>query len=296
MTLKQYNAFITSVEEGSISKAAKKLNITQSAITHLINDFESELGFTIMVRNKGGIKLTSEGKRILPTLKEIVELNKKFIEISSKIKGESKNNITIATFSSVGVNWLPSIINGFKSIYNDVEISIINGGYSVIRKALEEGSCDIGFITLPTSQNLKCYPLVKDEILAILPKGHHLCSLTDIPAHHFETESVISLDENTDNDSRTVFEERNIKPNITYKTTDDYAMISMVKNNLGICLEPKLLLSGNLDGVEIKSLSPPAYRQIALAVPYQNYANPLTVKLIEYILSWVQSRYPDNLI
>ena len=296
MTLKQYNAFITSVEEGSISKAAQKLNITQSAITHLINDFENELGFTLMVRNKGGIKLTSEGKRILPMLKEILELNKKFISLSNKIKGEQNNKITIATFSSVGVNWLPSIINGFKSMYQDVEISIINGGYSLIQKSLEEGSCDIGFITLPTSENIKCDPLVKDEILAILPKAHHLCSLPNISATCFEKESVISLDENTDNDSRSVFEERGIKPNITYKTTDDYAMISMVKNNLGICLEPKLLLSGNLEGVEIKSLSPPAYRQIGLAIPYQNYQNPLTEKLIEYILTWVQSKYPNGLI
>ncbi len=296
MTLKQYNAFITSVEEGSFSKASEKLNVTQSGITHLINDLESELGFSLMTRNKGGIKLTHEGKKIFPLMKNIVIQDKKLYEFTQKIKGNYSNKINIATFTSVAVNWLPSIINGFKQKFPSVEITFTNGGYSEIKNALNGGASDIGFINLSANDNFKCFPLVKDEMLAILPIDHHLAKLDAIDVKHFETESVISLGDKTDNDSRAVFENSNVNPNIKYRTTDDYAMISMVKNNLGICIEPELLLSGNETGVKVLPLFPPAYRTIALAVPYENLENPIVISLIDYILEWVKTNCKNSII
>ncbi len=296
MTLKQYNAFVTSVEEGSISKASKILGVTQGGITHLINDLEKELGFLLMTRNKGGIKLTNEGKKLFPLMKNVLSQDKHLIELSQKIKGNYSNKINIATFTSVAVNWLPSIINGFKQKYPYAEITFTNGGYSDIKKALNDGVADIGFINLSTNDNFKCFPLIKDEMLAVLPEGHPLTALNTIDVKHFETESVISLGDNTDNDSRAVFENANVTPNIKYRTTDDYAMISMVKNNLGICIEPNLLLSGNETGVKIKALSPPSYRIIALAVPYENLENPLIINLINYILDWVKNNCKNHII
>ena len=171
-----------------------------------------------------------------------------------------------------------------------------DGGYSDIENALIQGNSDIGFISKPTSERFKFYPLIKDEMLAILPKGHPLSTKSAVPVSAFESENVISLGNNTDHDSRSVFEENNIKPNIKYRTTDDYAMISMVKNNLGICLEPKLLLSGTTSGVEVLSLNPKSYRIIGLAVPYENLDNPLTKCLIEYILYWVKANCENSLV
>ncbi len=296
MTLKQYNAFVTSVEEGSISKASEKLKITQSGITHLINDLESELGFSLMTRNKGGIKLTIEGKKIFPLMKNILNQDKKLYEFTQKIKGNYSNKINIATFTSVAVNWLPSIINGFKQKFPNIEITLTNGGYSEIKNALNDGASDIGFINLSANDNFKCFPLIQDEMLAILPIDHPLAKLDAIDVKYFETESVISLGDKTDNDSRAVFENSNVKPNIKYRTTDDYAMISMVKNNLGICIEPELLLSGNETGVKVLPLYPPAYRTIALAVPYENLENPIVASLIDYILEWVKINCKNSII
>ncbi len=296
MTLKQYNAFVVSVEEGSISKASEKLNVTQSGITHLINDLENELGFTLMIRNKGGIKLTLEGKKLLPLMKNIINQDKKLYEFTQKIRGNYSNKINIASFTSVAVNWLPSIINGFKQKYENAEITLTNGGYSEIKNALNDGVADVGFINLSANENFKCFPLVKDEMLAVVPINHPLACLNSVNVKHFEKENVISLGDKTDNDSRSVFESANVTPNIKYRTTDDYAMISMVKNNLGICIEPELLLTGNETGVKVMPLNPPSYRTIALAVPQENLDNPLINALIEYILEWVKQNCKNNVI
>ncbi len=288
MTLKEYQAFIASVEKGSISKASSELNLTQSALTHLIINLEKQLGFKVMTRNKGGITLTKEGARIFPTIKDVVEGDKKITSLAKKIKGENSNVINIGAFSSVAVNWLPSIMNGFKKLHSEVEFTLTNGNYDDISKALEEGVADIGFITLPCASNLKVYPLIKDRILSILPKTHPLANLETFPVEKFATEPVISLPEETDFDSRKVFKNANISPNIVYRTNDDYAMISMVENNLGICLAPELILKGRTENVKVLETNPPSYRTIAIAIPYEKHANPLTLELADYILKWVK--------
>ena len=124
MTIKQYKAFVYSVECGSLSLAAKKLDATQSGLTHLIINMEEELGFSLMTRNKSGIKLTDEGRRIFPAIKAVVDADLKARELASKIRGEKTSAITIATFSSVAVNWLPSIINGYKNLYPETQFNI----------------------------------------------------------------------------------------------------------------------------------------------------------------------------
>lgn len=295
MTLKEYQAFILSVENGSISKAAEKANATQSAFTHLIINMEKELGFSVMKRNKGGITLTEEGKRIYQTVKDIVDGDKKVKVLADKINGQNSNRINIATFSSVAVKWLPSIMNGFKKLYPETQFSITDGNYDDVSKALEDGVADIGFITLQTASNMKCHPLVKDRILAILPKNHRLSSLDTLPVEAFSTEPVISLPEETDFDSRKVFASAGITPNILYRTNDDYAMISMVENGLGICLVPELLLGEN-NKITALETSPPSFRTIALAIPYEKHATPLVLKLADYILNWVKENCKNSII
>ncbi len=295
MTLKEYQAFILSIEKGSISKAAEELNSTQSAVTRLIINLEEELGFSVMKRNKAGTALTEEGARLYQTIKDIVDGDKKVKALALKIKGENTNKITIGTFSSVAVNWLPSILSQFKKINDEVEFGLINGNYDDISKALEDGICDVGFITLPSTSNLKYYPLVNDRILAVLPKNHHLSTQSAISVEEFSKEPVITLPEETDFDSRTVFKKAGITPKIAYRTNDDYAMISMVENNLGICLAPELILKGRNDKVKVLETVPPSFRTIALAVPYEKTASTLTIKFAEFVLKWVKENC-DNAI
>ena len=295
MTLKEYQAFILSVENGSISKAAEKIGATQSAFTHLIINMEKQLGFSVMTRNKGGITLTEEGKRIYQTIKDIVEGDKKVKVLADKINGQNSNRINIATFSSVAVKWLPSIMNGFKKLYPETQFSITDGNYDDVSKALEDGVADLGFATLQTTGNTQCHPLVKDRILAILPKNHRLANLQALPVEAFSSEPVISLPEETDFDSRKVFASAGIKPNILYRTNDDYAMISMVENGLGICLVPELLLGEN-NKITALETNPPSFRTITLAIPYEKNASPLVLKLSEFILNWVKENCKNSLV
>ena len=71
-SLTKYQMFVYAIDEKSLSRAAKKMGCTQSAVSHGIQSLEKELGFALMVRSKSGLRLTAEGERILPTIRGIL--------------------------------------------------------------------------------------------------------------------------------------------------------------------------------------------------------------------------------
>jgi DNA-binding transcriptional LysR family regulator len=72
MSIKKYEAFVRTAQLGSLTKAAEALGSTQSRISHILNDLESEYGFSLMQRNRSGVKLTEAGALLLPQMEAIV--------------------------------------------------------------------------------------------------------------------------------------------------------------------------------------------------------------------------------
>ncbi len=291
MTVKQYKAFVFAVEEGSLSKAGEKLGLTQGSVTQLIATLEKELGFSLCSRNKAGIKLTKQGEKLLPLMREIISKEKRLLEVVDAINAKESNIIRLATFSSVAVNWLPSIMKEFSLLYPNVEFDIKDGGYGEILEYVNSGTVDLAFVSLPCSVSGDVIPLLEDRILALVPTSHPLANVDKVPIKAFEKEPVISLASDTDHDSRKVFSMHNVKPNIKYVTGDDYAMIAMVENNLGICIQPELLLNNVSKKVKVMELYPPCSRTIGLVVPLGDFALDIIKKFAKFIEEWVKKNY-----
>lgn len=286
--LNKHKMFLTVVEQNSVSRAADRLGCTQSAVSHGIQSLEEELGFSLMTRTRAGIRLTPEGERILPAVRRLLSSQEQLNQIISSIQGLDAGTLRIGTFTSVGVHWLPSIIKAFQEDYPDIDIQLLNGDYYDIEQWLENGSIDIGFINLPC--NAKCHyqALAEDRLLAVLPENHRFASYPRFPLQQCENEPFISLLESTNHDARKAMKAAGIRPNIKYSTKDDYAMIAMVEQGLGISIIPELLLKGREDHIIVKELVPPAKRTIGLAIPEASLSSPVTQRFKEYVISWVK--------
>lgn len=73
MNILKYMAFIKTVEHGSFTKAAEILHYSQSGISRMINDLEREWNITLLERNRSGVKLTSDGMKVLPYAKSLCD-------------------------------------------------------------------------------------------------------------------------------------------------------------------------------------------------------------------------------
>lgn len=281
MGFKQYKAFFTCVETGSVSDAAKRLDCSQSAISHLLADLEEETGFSVLIRNKSGIRLTEKGKLLYDDVKCLMESETKVLEKIRLLSAPEQKTIRVGTFTSVAVHWLPALMKGYEAKSHGIKFEITDGGYKDIADAVKKGKVDVGFIVLPIDGKNNQIPLYKDRLLAVLPKDYPVGE--KYPIENFTREQVITLTEDTDWDSRRVFAQAGIQPNIKYKTSDDYAMIAMAEQGLGICVMPELLLRGRDGNVKTAELDPPAYRIIGLAVAAGKESDPLIEDFIDFI-------------
>ena len=290
MSISKYETLAKVCELGSLTKAAEALEITQSAVSHTINSLEEQFGFAILTRSRAGVKLTDNGQRIMPSVRGMLNYYEQLNQTVSAIRGLDFGTVRIGAFTSVAVHWLPGVIKEFQRDYPNVDIKLLNGDYHDVEKWLTEGSVDLGFVNLPTKLNCECIALMEDRLLAILPPDHKFASYPKFPLVECETEAFITLLETSNHDANKALSAAGIKPNIKFSTKDDYAIIAMVEQGLGISIMPERLLRGRHDNVAVKELVPPSKRTIGLAIGETSSQSPATRKFADYIIKWLKEK------
>ena len=107
MNIQKYLALVKAVEYGSFTEAAAALHYTQSGISRMIGDLETEWGVSLLERGRGGVRLTSDGLKLLPQLQRICNEHEILLLQVDDLHDMQSGLIRIGTFSSVATHWLP---------------------------------------------------------------------------------------------------------------------------------------------------------------------------------------------
>ena len=290
MNLSKYETLAAVVELGSLTLAARQLNVTQSAVSHTLDSLERELGFPILRRSRAGVRLTDEGERLMPAVRALLSSAEQLGQTASSIRGLDTGLVRIGAFTSVAVHWLPGVLKEFQTDFPKVEFKLLNGDYHDVEQWLSEGSIDIGFVNVPCSLDCECIPLMEDRLLAILPLDSRFQSYPKFPLVECETEPFISLLESSDHDARRALDAAGVRPNVRFYTKDDYAILAMVEQGLGMSIMPELLLKGRHDRLLTLPLIPEAKRTIGIAIAAGSRAGPATRRFADYVVRYVQTR------
>lgn len=279
----KYLAFVKTVEYGSFSKAAEILNYSQSGISRMIKDLEDEWGVTLLKRSSAGMQLTSEGAQLLPFAREACAQEQKLQDKVLELKGMESGLIRIATFSSVATHWLPYIIKEFNKDYPEIEYELILGDYKEIEEWLITGRADCGFLRLPTRPELETEFLDSDRLMVALPEDHPLADCEKFPIKALEDYPFMLLENDVSSDVTDVLYEWGIKPHVQFTTWEDYSILAMIEQGLGIGILPELVLKRIPYSVVIKDLDTPAYRSIAFAVKDKNTVSNAVLRFMDYL-------------
>ena len=284
MNIQKYKAFVKTIELESFTKAAEVLGYSQSGISRMIGDLEKEWNVTLLERSKTGLKLTSDGLKILPYAKSVCEEYDKMVMQIDSIHGLEKGLIRIGTFSSVATHWLPNIIKAFQRDYPGIEYELLLGDYTEIEEWILEGRVDCGFLRLPVNvEGLDFIPLEKDELKAIIPSGHPLSKEEKFPLEELCKEPFMLLEKGARAEISELFERNHLKPNVRFTTWDDYAVMSMVESGLGVGILPQLILKRVPYDIISKSLDVEAYRQIGFVVKDMRTVSIAVKRFMEYL-------------
>lgn len=283
MEAKSCAIFLKAAETGSITKAALALGYTQAGVSLIVRRMEEECGFTLLLREKSGVRLTEAGLRMLPIMREIVRWDERFRQTAAEINGVSIGTVRVGCYSSIAYHWMPRVIRAFRRDHPKIAIDIMEGSVDEIERWIEERSVDVGFLSARRGQKFRTVRLAEDSVLVLLPPEHPLSAAERFPLSALGGAPFIVTDDSDAYPVVKAYEEKYGQiPDMKISSTGD-ATISMVACGLGVSILPALMLRGHSDGVVVKEIEPPFFRTIIMGMRAPEELSPAARRFLDYV-------------
>ncbi|WP_353989625.1 LysR family transcriptional regulator [Pediococcus argentinicus] len=291
-----YEVFTSVVEQGTFNSAAIELNVTPSAVSHSISQLETDLGFPLFIRNRTGVQLTADGRKILPIIQTILNTEEQLKQVSNNIIGLNSGRIRIGAFSSVSTNWLPEIIQEFKQQYPKIKIELIQGGFNEIAEAVRVGSIDIGFSLLPITENISVEPLIKDPIFCVTPSDFIPRNKKTLTKSDTNRQNFILQEGDYDRDTKRALDKYQVSGNAISYSIDDASILAMVESGLGLGILPELALKKVSGSYNVFPFSNYFARTICLLTNPTTKKSPAVTKMHEVIFKYLKAQYEQEFL
>ena len=283
MNIQKYLAFVKTVEYGSFTKAAQALSYTQSGISRMINDLETEWGVSLLDRSRAGVSLTSEGAKLLPHMQRICNENQNLMTQIEDLHDLQSGLIRIGTFSSIATHWLPNMIQRFEKDYPKIDFELQLGDYREIENWVLQGRVDFGFLPLTSQMELQTRLVERDRFLVVMPENHPLAGCSRFPLKELENNPFMLLEKGEKTEISAILDKHHLNPKIRFTTWDDYSIMAMVEHGLGISILPELILQRIPYRITAKELEEPEYRNLGIAMRNFDSMSLAVEKFLEYL-------------
>lgn len=274
LNLTQLRFLLEVIERGSYSEAALELGVSQSTISHAVQELEAALGARLLERGRHGAKPTMLGERVAVHARSVLASLEAMREEVALDRATLSGRLRIASVRSFATLTLPPILLGFRAAHPGVQFEMVDvesdpGG---IEGGLLEGRADIGILARPEGDGLMSFELLRDDYLLVWPDDGRE---TPPGWPELDAQNVMICEGECARLLKRYFEAsgRSFKP--TINTRDDSVILSMVAHGMGVGLMPAISTHPLPAGVRAYPLPEPLERVIVASVTPSRYASPL---------------------
>ena len=146
MTLEQLRIFIAVAEQQHVTRAARELNLTQSATSAAIAALEARYGIKLFDRIGRGIVLTQTGRDFLDEARGVVARAKAAAQVLNDLAGLKRGSLNLAASQTVANYWLPPRLQAFHSAHPGIDLHVAIANTEQVAQAVHQGSADLGFV------------------------------------------------------------------------------------------------------------------------------------------------------
>lgn len=252
MKIRHLRIFKMVCEEESITKAAKKLFMTQPAVSSTINELETYLGVYLFDRISGRIYLNETGKLFLTRVTKLLDI---YDDLEQNVKGlEDTATIKIGSSITIANFILPKAIVEFEKDYKNTPIKVIVGNAGKIEQMLYNNEIDLGLIEgVIHNEELIKIPFSSYKLAIICSPKHKLAGDDPVDIKKLIKERLLLREKGSA--IRDVFDSalllHNLRANPEWTSINSQALINAVKQNLGISVLPKILIEQEIESGEI---------------------------------------------
>lgn len=266
MNFKQLEAFLYVAELNSFTRAAKKLYMSQPAVSFQIRSLEDEFKVTLFQRTEKRVVLTEAGRMLYPEVKKIVLHYYKILEELDHLKGLKTGRLNIGASTIPGEYILPLFIGSFRKAYPGIRVQLRVGGSAEVMDWVNNMEVALGVTgTVVESGQLECEPWICDELILIAPA--HSSWLTKNELSIQELMEVPLIIREPGSGTRKTIEKRLAEVGISLadckvvmELGSTRAVVTAVQANLGVSFVSRwaakeLLLLNNLKEVKVSKLN-----------------------------------------
>ena len=248
MELKQLEYIVKIAEEGSITKAAEKLFISQSGLNQQLLKLESDLGQQLFHRGKNDFRLTEAGEIYVDYARRILSLKQEAYNKLNDLANNQTGRLRLGLTPERGINMLMNVYPAFYRQYPNITIEPQEINIHQQLSMIAKGYLDLGFVTLSEEDktNDEYVHIYYENILLAVPRSNPLAANGAPPGEPFATADLSKFRSEKfvlmfkDSTLRRVidplFKEAGFAPQILFETSSNVTLRNMVKNQLACSL------------------------------------------------------------
>ena len=289
MDSKKLEILMTAADLGSFTKASEVVGYTQSGLTHMMDALEREVGFPLLQRSHSGIRLTEQGRQLMPAIREFLQANAMLENQIRAIAQQKTEVIRIAAYASIAMHWMPEILYRFRRVCPEIRVDLRMVDHALEPfDLLERGETDVIFASYHNYTFCDWIPLYDEHMYAILPKNYPLKSKDAFPLREFAGQEFLMPYGNFDLDVNAALASEGVKLSARLSRVDDETVIRMVGRGLGVSMMSELMIRGRTDDVLCVPVSPPAIRELGMGTHTRRTETESIRKLKECILLFIR--------
>jgi DNA-binding transcriptional LysR family regulator len=277
LSLYKLEVFNAVAMEGSFSRAAERLLLSQPAVSQHIRDLEASLGRALFRRGNRGVTLTEAGELLLETTRNILRLLAEAESAIAALDDRARGPVAIGATPGAGVYLLPGWIQSFRKRFPEITPLLRTGTTAVIAAEVAGGRLDLAIIEgeLFPEPPLRVQPLREIELRLVVGERHPLGSLAEAPLAALDGQAFIARPPGSHTRAWTdqLFSQNGISPQIVAVFDNPEGIIHAVAAGLGVSLLPDWVAPQPAEGSSVR------------LIPIQGLALQRTLKLL-----WAEDR------
>lgn len=263
MDLRQLRHFVAAAEEQHFSRAARRANVVQSALSTSIRMLEEELGAQLFVRTTRQVRLTEAGRVLLDRARIVIEAAREAREAVARVAGLEQGALHLgATPSLPGFIDLPSLLALFHERYPGMEVHLSQGNARQLLDRLLAAELDLAVLPLGEAHpDIEILPIARERMVLIAPPGHRLARRPRVALAELAADSFVDFEPGWTARQLVdhAFGDAGVRRRTVFEVGDADTMTALVARGLGLALVPRKLIEGRrrsvvaieIDGPEI---------------------------------------------
>lgn len=238
-TLRQLELFAALPDHPTLSSAASALHISESALSHALNELEAAVGEQLCVRRKArGMWLTQAGQYLAARARTILKETDGLVSELAGVGGVLRGPVALGCYIGLASNVLPSVLEGFGKLHPGVDISITVGDHGDLLPRLETGALDAAIVyDIGMPAGLQRQAIYQTEVMAILAESHPLASKPELDLADLAPEPLIMLESVPSTGyTQLMFAERGLTPTLAAQVPQIDLVRALVGRGLGYSL------------------------------------------------------------